>query len=108
MLKRPGVPVNAPLRFLPRGVGGSTSAGVGDSISMSSGFACEKLSRESCDCVSAVGVSGMSSSSDMGEGMRRLRSLPGSCLFLRTVKAGSGGSPGKLLGSTPPAEPLVG
>lgn len=107
MLNR-GVPVNAPLRFLPRGVGGSTSVGVADSISISSALACEKLSRESCDWVSAVGVSGISSSSDIGEGMRRPRSSPCSCLFLRTVRPGSGGSPEALLVFMPPAEPLVG
>jgi hypothetical protein len=106
MLKRPGAPVNAPLRFLPRGVGGNTSAGEVDSVSISSALACEKLSRDSCDCVKAVGVSGRSSSSDMGEGMRLVRSFPGSCLFLRTFNPGGGGS--ELLVFMPPADPLEG
>lgn len=62
--------------------------------------------------MSAVGVSGMSSSSDMGEGMRRLRSSSISCLV--PFRAGGacidGIGPFKLLllMSMLPAEPLVG
>ena len=102
------MPVNAPLRFLPRGVGGTASAEGPSSVSMCS--ACAKLSRESCDCVSAVGVSGMSSSSEMGEGMRRLRSSDGSCrvLGLRDGGAWDVGAGRPLLVLRLPAEPLEG
>jgi hypothetical protein len=78
MLKRP-IPVNAPLRFLPRDIGGGANVEE-DSVSIwSAVLACEKLSRDSCDWVSAVGVSGMSSSSEMGEGIRLPRSSSMSC-----------------------------
>ena len=79
MLKRP-MPVRAPLRFLPRGVLGEAVVGR-VSVSMASVvLAGETQSRDSCDWVWAVGVSGMSSSSDMGEGMRLLRSSSKPCL----------------------------
>jgi hypothetical protein len=110
MLKRP-MPVKAPLRFLPRGVGGNARVVAAVSVSMSSaGFACEKLSRDNCDCVNSVGVSGMSSSSDIGEGIRRLRSSSISCLlFFREVGACIEGTlRPPLLVFIPPAEPLVG
>jgi hypothetical protein len=98
MLNLP-IPVKAPLRFLPRGVGGRLRWGE-HAVSMAP--ACEKLSRESWDCVSAVGVSGMSSSSDMGDGMRLLRSSS-----LGPFQTGGAGM-GALLVSMPPAEPLIG
>lgn len=111
MLNLP-MPVSAPLRFLPRGVGGGKASEPSlDSMSMqSAGLACEKLSRESCDCVRAVGVSGMSSSSEMGEGMRRERSSSNVwCEGFREVGVWSEGTlRALLLVWRPPAAPLVG
>ena len=111
------IPVKAPLRFLPRGVGGkaeeaASAVGGGDSVSMQSAelWACETLSRESWDCVSAVGVSGMSSSSEMGDGMRLLRSSE-SMSCRGPFQAGGGACMDDvcmLFMSMPPAEPLAG
>lgn len=109
MLNLP-MPVSAPLRFLPRGVAGAARLVVEISVSMWSALACEKLSRESCDWVSAVGVSGISSSSDIGEGMRRFRSSSMSCLllFLDIGACIEGTEAPRLPSCMPPAEPLVG
>lgn len=70
------------------------------------------LRRESCDCVCAVGVSGMSSSSDMGEGIRtvlswlRCRRCDGSFVY---PLLGAEGTPSKPLDVViPPAKPLFG
>ena len=79
MLKRP-TPVRAPLRLRPRVARGGRASVEEISVSMRSMvLAFETLRRESWDCVNAVGVSGMSSSSEMGEGMRLLRSVSTSC-----------------------------
>ncbi len=108
MLKRP-TPVRAPLRFLPRGVGGGANV-EDDSLSIwSAVLACEKLSRDSCDWVNAVGVSGMSSSSEIGEGMRLIRSSSISCLGPFQVGEGACvDSMCELFIAMPPAEPLMG
>lgn len=115
MLKRP-MPVKAPLRFRPRGVSGEAAVGC-ISVSMASAVvvvvvvAGETDRRDSCDWVRAVGVSGISSSSEMGEGMRLLRS---SLLFapcLHPFHSGGGccmHGTGILFTSIAPAEPLVG
>lgn len=116
MVTRP-IPVKAPLRFLPRGVGGkaeeASTVGGGDSMSMQSAelWACETLSRESWDCVSAVGVSGMSSSSEMGDGMRLLLRSSESMSCRGPFQAGGGACIDEvcmLFMSMPPAEPLAG
>lgn len=89
----------------------ATPGGGAISASMGSVFDAT-LRRESCDCVSAVGVSGRSSSSEMGDGIRRLLSMSTCDCFLGTGGVCSIG----LLGMPryplpipiPPAMPLVG
>jgi hypothetical protein len=104
------IPVSAPLRFLPRGVGGTINVVAGPSVSIwSVALVCEKLRRESWDCVSAVGVSGLSSSSEMGDGIRRLRSSSISCLppFRDVGGCDEGALTPPLEVFRPPTEPLV-